>query len=57
MKHFKPPSSNRARIEEANKQIDRMLADRNDPANWRAVQIEAREALHVHLQFWPMKED
>jgi hypothetical protein len=57
---MKPPSlyySNRAKIEEANKQIDRMLADRNDPANWASAQAEAREALHVHLQFWPTRED
>jgi len=57
---MKPPSlyySNHAKIEQANKALERMLENRNDPANWASAQAEAREALHVHLQFWPTRED
>ena len=60
MKHFKPPSlyySNHAKIEQANKALERMLENRSDPANWASVQLEAREALYVHLQFYPTQED
>ena len=60
MKHFKPPSldySNHAKIEQAKKALERMLENRSDPANWASAQAEAREALHVHLQFHPTQED
>jgi len=33
-----------------NEAVERMLADRNDPANWASVQAEARDALHVHTE-------
>jgi hypothetical protein len=36
-----------ARCDEA---VERMLDNRNDPQAWRSAQIEAREALHVHLE-------
>jgi len=49
--------SNHAKIEQANKALERMLENRNDPANWASVQMEACEALHVHLQFHPTQED
>jgi len=59
---MKPPLttlyySNHAKIEQANKALERMLENRSDPANWASAQAEAREALHVHLQFWPTRED
>ena len=56
MKHFKPPSL----AEQANKALERMLENRSHPANWASVpsvQLEAREALYVHLQFHPTQED
>ena len=40
----------RERLERSNEVVERMLADRSDPANWAAVQAEAQEALHVHLE-------
>ena len=40
----------RERIERSNEAVERMLADRNDPANWASVQLDVRDALHVHLE-------
>ena len=40
----------RERLERSNEAVERMLADRNDPANWASVQLDAQEALHVHLE-------
>ena len=40
----------RERLERSNEAVERMLADRNDPANWASLQLEARDALHVHLE-------
>jgi hypothetical protein len=40
----------RERLERSNAAVERMLADRNDPANWASVQAEAQEALHIHLE-------
>ena len=40
----------RERLERSNEAVERMLADRNDPANWASVQRDVQEALHVHLE-------
>ena len=40
----------RERIERSNEAVERMLDSRNDPANWASVQLDAQEALHVHLE-------
>ena len=40
----------RERLERSNEAVERMLDNRNDPANWASVQAEARDALHVHLE-------
>jgi len=40
----------RERLERSNEAVERMLADRNDPANWASIQMDARDALHVHLE-------
>ena len=40
----------RERLERSNAAVERMLADRSDPANWASVQLDVQEALHVHLE-------
>ena len=40
----------RERLARCDEAVERMLNDRSDPQAWRSAQLDAREALHVHLE-------
>jgi len=40
----------RERLERSNEAVERMLEDRNDQEDRASLQLDAQEALHVHLE-------